>query len=249
MAAHAATGHGLDRSPASSLHHFGLERPKKIPPPTLPPPPPIIPHTPAGLHLPHLHHVARSVHEPPPPPLLFPFAAIAAARHQQHLAAVSAFSPALQLAAASNAAAFAAASKSKSPSAFSPLVKPKEKYNNNNNEEEVNVDDSNDQEQKVIAPSPVFPASSGSTAANSLLSIIADRNHGWKANLSVFRGSKPLPPPPPLFPLPNMSERPTLSTPDWATLQEASARLLFMAVRWVKCLGPFQTLSLSDQVS
>ena len=31
-------------------------------------------------------------------------------------------------------------------------------------------------------------------------------------------------------------------------LQETTARLLFMAVRWVKCLAPFQTLSLRDQL-
>ena len=30
--------------------------------------------------------------------------------------------------------------------------------------------------------------------------------------------------------------------------QETTARLLFMAVRWVKCLAPFQTLSLRDQL-
>jgi len=33
------------------------------------------------------------------------------------------------------------------------------------------------------------------------------------------------------------------------TLQETTARLLFMAVRWVRCLAPFQTLSKRDQVS
>ncbi|XP_037881851.1 photoreceptor-specific nuclear receptor [Glossina fuscipes] len=34
----------------------------------------------------------------------------------------------------------------------------------------------------------------------------------------------------------------------WEMLQETTARLLFMAVRWVKCLMPFQTLSRNDQV-
>ena len=37
-------------------------------------------------------------------------------------------------------------------------------------------------------------------------------------------------------------------TPTWENLQETTARLLFMAVRWVKCLVPFQTLSVRDQV-
>lgn len=35
--------------------------------------------------------------------------------------------------------------------------------------------------------------------------------------------------------------------PTWEILQETTARLLFMAVRWVRCLVPFQTLSRPDQ--
>lgn len=35
--------------------------------------------------------------------------------------------------------------------------------------------------------------------------------------------------------------------PTWEVLQETTARLLFMAVRWVRCLVPFQTLSKYDQ--
>ncbi|KAJ8917165.1 hypothetical protein NQ315_012657, partial [Exocentrus adspersus] len=45
---------------------------------------------------------------------------------------------------------------------------------------------------------------------------------------------------PPLAPLP--------LTPTWEMLQETTARLLFMAVRWVRCLAPFQTLSKHDQL-
>ncbi|XP_050534131.1 protein dissatisfaction-like [Daktulosphaira vitifoliae] len=41
----------------------------------------------------------------------------------------------------------------------------------------------------------------------------------------------------------------TLSlSPTWEVLQETTARLLFMAVRWVRCLAPFQTLSKHDQL-
>lgn len=44
---------------------------------------------------------------------------------------------------------------------------------------------------------------------------------------------------------------PSLTTdvrlPTWEVLQETTARLLFMAVRWVRCLVPFQTLSKTDQ--
>lgn len=34
----------------------------------------------------------------------------------------------------------------------------------------------------------------------------------------------------------------------WEMLQETTARLLFMAVRWVKCLTPFQSLTRHDQL-
>ncbi|KAG7212981.1 hypothetical protein KM043_002321 [Ampulex compressa] len=37
-------------------------------------------------------------------------------------------------------------------------------------------------------------------------------------------------------------------SPTWEVLQETTARLLFMAVRWVRCLPPFQTLSKDDQL-
>lgn len=41
---------------------------------------------------------------------------------------------------------------------------------------------------------------------------------------------------------------PTLLNDDFFfSSQETTARLLFMAVRWVRCLVPFQTLSKSDQ--
>ncbi|KAH0998462.1 hypothetical protein HUJ05_005209 [Dendroctonus ponderosae] len=55
----------------------------------------------------------------------------------------------------------------------------------------------------------------------------------------------------PGLPLPQMS--PTLPPPlplmpTWEMLQETTARLLFMAVRWVRCLAPFQTLSKNDQL-
>ncbi|XP_071055301.1 protein dissatisfaction isoform X2 [Onthophagus taurus] len=48
------------------------------------------------------------------------------------------------------------------------------------------------------------------------------------------------PNPPPTIPLP--------LAPTWEMLQETTARLLFMAVRWVRCLAPFQTLSKHDQL-
>lgn len=60
-------------------------------------------------------------------------------------------------------------------------------------------------------------------------------------------------PPPPLLPLapttPNNNNNNSMvaNLPSWEVLQETTARLLFMAVRWVRCLVPFQTLSKADQ--
>lgn len=51
-----------------------------------------------------------------------------------------------------------------------------------------------------------------------------------------------------LFPsLPMPGSTMEIRLPTWEVLQETTARLLFMAVRWVRCLVPFQTLSKNDQ--
>lgn len=51
----------------------------------------------------------------------------------------------------------------------------------------------------------------------------------------------------PTAPLSSSSSSMDVRLPSWEVLQETSARLLFMAVRWVRCLVPFQTLSKNDQ--
>lgn len=51
----------------------------------------------------------------------------------------------------------------------------------------------------------------------------------------------------PTAPLSSTSASMDVRLPTWEVLQETSARLLFMAVRWVRCLVPFQTLSKNDQ--
>eukprot|EP00095_Tigriopus_kingsejongensis_P006750 maker-scaffold1404_size42976-snap-gene-0.13 protein:Tk06750 transcript:maker-scaffold1404_size42976-snap-gene-0.13-mRNA-1 annotation:"orphan nuclear receptor" len=100
--------------------------------------------------------------------------------------------------------------------------------------------------RELIAPSPVM-LGRGTT---SLLSIIADRHNdlwGGKGPLSEGLAL----PAPPMFPYPPPTSLSGLSpsiVPSWDTLQETTARLLFMAVRWVKCLAPFQTLSSKDQL-
>ncbi|XP_023712584.1 nuclear receptor subfamily 2 group E member 1 [Cryptotermes secundus] len=48
--------------------------------------------------------------------------------------------------------------------------------------------------------------------------------------------------------IPQPSPLPLALSPTWEVLQETTARLLFMAVRWVRCLAPFQTLSKRDQL-
>lgn len=48
-------------------------------------------------------------------------------------------------------------------------------------------------------------------------------------------------------PAPLSSSSLDIRLPTWEILQETTARLLFMAVRWVRCLVPFQTLSKNDQ--
>ena len=42
---------------------------------------------------------------------------------------------------------------------------------------------------------------------------------------------------------------PLTLTPSWDLFHETTARLLFMVVRWVHGLAPYQTLSSRDQVS
>ena len=97
--------------------------------------------------------------------------------------------------------------------------------------------------------------SSQSSSFHSFLSTV-DRNRNlWslRSGVSESGGSLALPPPPPLLsshlpPVLPLSSIPTFPT-SWENLQETAARLLFMAVRWAKCLAPFQTLSEGDQVS
>ena len=48
--------------------------------------------------------------------------------------------------------------------------------------------------------------------------------------------------PPLLYPTP------LALTPSWDLFHETTARLLFMVVRWVRGLAPYQTLSARDQV-
>ena len=104
-------------------------------------------------------------------------------------------------------------------------------------------------------PSPLTSLSSPSLFGqqsqtfHSFLSSV-DRNR----NIWNLRGSDtgplPLPAPAPTSLLSSSALHNTIPSfpTSWETLQETAARLLFMAVRWAKCLAPFQTLSSGDQV-
>ena len=121
-----------------------------------------------------------------------------------------------------------------------------------------------------MAPTSPF-LHSAQAAQQNILSLLADRTHDLWSKASSAQAGIPIPAlppavpaphppvPPPIFPFAalataNVATPPTppllpLSiTPNWDSIQETTARLLFMAVRWVKCLVPFQTLSVRDQV-
>lgn len=104
-------------------------------------------------------------------------------------------------------------------------------------------------------PKSVFPGPGPVSPLSSLAPPAAASLFGPHSFLSgVDRNRNLFPPPPapapaqllspPLLP----SALPSLPT-SWETLQETAARLLFMAVRWAKCLAPFQTLTSGDQVA
>uniref|UniRef100_A0A182RRF8 NR LBD domain-containing protein n=1 Tax=Anopheles funestus TaxID=62324 RepID=A0A182RRF8_ANOFN len=102
---------------------------------------------------------------------------------------------------------------------------------------------------------PVSSASSGVTLGSPVTPTSAPPPPPVPPPSSTTTGSAQPhpPPPPPLVPHPIAltalpPEGPTIvRLPTWEILQETTARLLFMSVRWVRCLIPFQTLSKNDQ--
>ncbi|XP_028037793.1 photoreceptor-specific nuclear receptor [Bombyx mandarina] len=97
----------------------------------------------------------------------------------------------------------------------------------------------------ACSPLPLVPDSFLPPPPPGLLHILmsTDKCHElmWSAKQLQLQGDPTLlRPPPSAFGAP--------LAPTWELLQETSARLLFMAVRWVRCLAPFQALSPSDQL-
>ncbi|CAB3223405.1 unnamed protein product [Arctia plantaginis] len=75
----------------------------------------------------------------------------------------------------------------------------------------------------------------------SIIVIFSAQELMWSAKQLQLQGDPTLlRPPPSAFGAP--------LAPTWELLQETSARLLFMAVRWVRCLAPFQALAAADQL-
>ncbi|XP_058056876.1 protein dissatisfaction [Anopheles bellator] len=92
--------------------------------------------------------------------------------------------------------------------------------------------------------------STSATSSSSTATVSTVSSGGHAPHATPGHHAPPPPPPPPLVPHP-IALPPDGSTvvrlPTWEILQETTARLLFMSVRWVRCLIPFQTLSKSDQ--
>ncbi|XP_053672521.1 nuclear receptor subfamily 2 group E member 1 [Anopheles nili] len=102
----------------------------------------------------------------------------------------------------------------------------------------------------TVGPPASAPQPPAPTTAPSGVSLTSS---GMPPVSSAGAGGPPVPPPPPpLVPHPIGGGLPPegpaiIRLPTWEILQETTARLLFMSVRWVRCLIPFQTLSKNDQ--
>ncbi|XP_050094833.1 protein dissatisfaction-like [Anopheles aquasalis] len=117
--------------------------------------------------------------------------------------------------------------------------------NNNNNSSSSNSSSGN---STTTISSTLVTATSATSQSQSVLPLPVPA-----LPPPTLTSGHPPPPPPPLVPHPIAltalsPEGPTIiRLPTWEILQETTARLLFMSVRWVRCLIPFQTLSKSDQ--
>ncbi|KAL0880960.1 hypothetical protein ABMA27_002120 [Loxostege sticticalis] len=97
----------------------------------------------------------------------------------------------------------------------------------------------------AVSPLPLVPEPFLAPPPPGLLHILMSTDKCqelmWSAKQLQLQGDPTLlRPPPSAFGAP--------LAPTWELLQETSARLLFMAVRWVRCLAPFQALAHGDQL-
>ncbi|EDW03019.1 protein dissatisfaction [Drosophila grimshawi] len=119
--------------------------------------------------------------------------------------------------------------------------------NNNNSNDNYNNNVNNKQLSYTSgSPTPTTPTppprpSGGCNASNGFLELLLSPDKCQELIQYQVQHNALLFPPP----LPQQLLDSRLLS--WEMLQETTARLLFMAVRWVKCLMPFQTLSKNDQ--
>ncbi|XP_024086139.1 nuclear receptor subfamily 2 group E member 1-like [Cimex lectularius] len=91
-------------------------------------------------------------------------------------------------------------------------------------------------------PQPLFVSHQPPGLLQLLMSAEKCQEIVWNGKLDVINGGNSGPG------SPSATAIPLSLSPSWEVLQETTARLLFMAVRWVRCLAPFQTLSKRDQL-
>nr|XP_027238299.1 photoreceptor-specific nuclear receptor-like [Penaeus vannamei] len=98
----------------------------------------------------------------------------------------------------------------------------------------------------ILAPTPIFMPHVPTSQPHGLLHMLSSAEKLQGANPPITSGSSgsslqevavSLPQAPSVLPF----------APSWDIFQETTARLLFMMVRWIRSLAPFQTLSRSDQ--
>lgn len=111
--------------------------------------------------------------------------------------------------------------------------------NNNSSSTNNNINNNNNNSATTTNSSERLNGTSSAQSTNGLLDILMNPD---KCQEFIHYHNSMLFPP---LPMPGSTME--IRLPTWEVLQETTARLLFMAVRWVRCLMPFQTLSKNDQ--
>ena len=235
-----------DGTPIQSIHHHSNNNNNNVSSHIHHVHHPLHPH-PHLLHTPHGQHPGAQ----PKMPFLFPAAAAAAAAHFSMASLTSTSAPVSPPPSIIPTTSVSSASVSKSPVTGESASSPGSNSSIGSGGSSGSPVKAGNLLTSTHLPSPLFHPTLAATQQN-ILSLLADRTHDIWAKAAITSGVGVPPPPPPLLPLPtSTSAAPSLPlsmAPTWESLQETTARLLFMAVRWVKCLMPFQTLSTKDQL-
>lgn len=268
MPSHTNNNNTLPSSSSFHSHHTPFHpNHAHLPLPPPPGPPPLLPpHSMAQLS-----QISQMSHHAPKMPFLFPAAAAAAAAHFS-MASLTSNSSANR----GSSPTILASSSSKSPTGES-ASSPASNSSSASGGVGCSVGAGRTGQTAEAGPeSPIKPGAglglppSHFFHSQNILTLLADRTHDLWAKAAVSQplsahafasaGAPPAAPVLPMLPFatatngsasPPAVQPPSLTSghiPNWENLQETTARLLFMAVRWVKCLVPFQTLSVKDQV-